>query len=84
MAPTEPAPLAETARNAAARTDARIAVAIAGPILFTPPLLALADRGTMVFGIPTLVVYIFTAWLVGIVVTALAARSGRRGRHDPR
>lgn len=59
------------------RTDARVAVALAGPILFTPPVLALFDRPASVFGVPTLITYVFLAWLAGIVITALAAR--RRG-----
>lgn len=71
--PPEPAPPAGTER-----TDVRVVVALAGPILFTPPMLALADRDGTVLGIPPLLVYVFTSWLVGIVLTALAAR--RAGR----
>lgn len=59
------------------RADGRIAVALLGPVLFAPPVLALFAREARLFGVPSLVVYVFAAWLLGILLTALAAR--RRG-----
>lgn len=59
-----------------ARADFRVAVAVAGPVLFTPPVLALANREGAIFGIPPLLIFVFLAWLAGIVLTAFAARDG--------
>ncbi|WP_108663257.1 hypothetical protein [Acuticoccus kandeliae] len=67
-APPEPSP---------ERSDARAIVALAGPLLFTPPALALAQRDWSFFGIPTLVVYVFAAWLLGIVLTRAVNRRMR-------
>jgi hypothetical protein len=52
----------------------RAALALGGPVLFTPPVLALADRDAAVLGIPTVVLYVLGAWLAGIVLTFLASR----------
>lgn len=59
------------------RSDARAALSAAAPILFLPPALSLADREWTLFGVPSLVVYIFAVWLCGIV---LIARTNRRRR----
>ncbi len=59
------------------RTDERTVLAFTGPLLFTPPALALADREVAVFGVPSLVVYVFAAWLVGILLTAVVSRPRR-------
>lgn len=72
--PPDPAP-----RRSSGRTDRRTVLAIGGPILFTPPALALATREVTLWGVPSLVVYVFSAWLLGIVLTALTARP----RHGP-
>jgi len=65
-------------RRQAQRSDARAVLALGGPILFTPPALALADREAAILGVPSLALYVFIAWLAGIVLTFLAARL-RRG-----
>ena len=62
--------------RAAGLGDVRGALAIGGAALFTPPVLFLADRESTVLGVPILVVYVFGAWLTGIVFTFLSARSG--------
>lgn len=66
--------------RAATRRDVRAALALAGPVLFTPPALALADRDATVLGVPSLVVYVLGAWLLGIVLTFLTAREPGGGR----
>ena len=62
------------------RTDARAALSAAGPLFFLPPALALADREWTLFGVPSLVIYIFAVWSVGIVLIAITTRRGRRAR----
>ncbi|MBJ3774099.1 hypothetical protein [Acuticoccus mangrovi] len=73
--PGEPTPPASRARS-----DGRTLLAIAGPVLFTPPAMALADRDFSVSGVPAVVVYVFLAWFVGILLTRWLARSRREGR----
>lgn len=58
------------------RTDMRVVLSIGGLVLFTPPLLSLMDRETTLFGVPLLLVYVFTAWIAGIGLTAWAAHRG--------
>jgi len=60
--------------RAASLRDVRTALAIGGAALFTPPILFLADRDITILGVPFLVVYVFGAWLAGIVITFVAAR----------
>lgn len=43
-------------------------------LLIMPPYIAIFDQPVFVFGIPLLLVFIFTVWIVGIVVTGLIAR----------
>ncbi|MEM0906542.1 MAG: hypothetical protein AAGJ94_04205 [Pseudomonadota bacterium] len=52
----------------------RAVLSTAGPIVFLPPTLAVADRDVTLFGIPALAVYIFSAWLIGIILIAFASR----------
>lgn len=59
------------------RTDLRTVVAVVSPLLFSPAFLALADRPWRVADVPALVVYVFAAWLVGIVLTYLLAGRAR-------
>lgn len=70
--PTSPAPA--SAPVPARKTASRAALAVAGAILFTPLALTLADRPVAPFGIPSVVLYVFGAWLAGIVLTARVAR----------
>ena len=59
---------------ARSRSDARTALALAGPVLFTPAALALATREWTFLGVPSVAAYVFATWLVGIVLTRLLAR----------
>lgn len=83
-APTPPpAPPAQPAQPPSprrqARAGARAALSAAGPLFFLPPALAVADRDWSLFGVPALVIYVFSVWLVGIILIALTA-----GRQDRR
>ncbi|WMS41217.1 hypothetical protein RDV64_14135 [Acuticoccus sp. MNP-M23] len=60
------------------RPGARAALSAAGPLFFLPPVLAVADRDWSLFGIPALVIYVFSVWLVGIVLIALTAHGRAR------
>ena len=54
-----------------------IALFLLGGVLFTPPFLGIFNVATTTAGIPTLYLYLFSAWLALIVLVALAAeRSG--------
>lgn len=75
--PRDPPPDKPSPRRDDERTDERTVLAIAGPLLFTPPALALADRDVTILGVPSLVVYVFAAWLVGILLTAVVSRPRR-------
>ncbi|MEM7694301.1 MAG: hypothetical protein AAF318_07605 [Pseudomonadota bacterium] len=57
------------------RREWRAALTAGAPIVFLPAVLSLADRGT-ILGVPSLVVFVFAAWLAGIVLMALVARPG--------
>jgi hypothetical protein len=54
--------------------DAAILLPLGGLLLFLPPYVRLFDQPGDVFGVPLLHVYIFSLWLIGIVLTALLAR----------
>ncbi|WPZ32576.1 hypothetical protein T8K17_15135 [Thalassobaculum sp. OXR-137] len=63
------------------RTKVRDAVALMvllGTWLVMPPMLSVVNQPTSVFGIPTIVVYVFAVWAGLIVVTRIVAR--RAGR----
>ena len=47
---------------------------LGGVILFMPPYLQVFSRPDFLFGIPVLHLYIFGAWFLGILLTALLAR----------
>ncbi len=51
-----------------------------GLLLFMPPILDFFDVGRYLFGLPLLLVYLFAIWLVGILLTGLAARRLQRAR----
>ncbi len=53
---------------------------LVGLLLFMPPLLSLFDGGHFLFGMPLLLIYIFAIWLVGILLTAVAARHLQQAR----
>jgi hypothetical protein len=60
---------------------------LGGTILFMPPYLRILSRHEFLFGVPLMHLYIFGAWLLGILLTALLARRlspGATGdRSDP-
>ncbi len=51
---------------------------LVGLFLLMPPLLGLFGERRFLFGIPLLLAYLFAVWLIGIVLTALAARRLQR------
>lgn len=51
---------------------------LVGLFLLMPPLLGLFNESRYLFGIPLLLVYLFAVWLIGILLTALAARRLQR------
>jgi len=73
---TEPPPPPPARR--APRRDARAALSAAGPLFFLPTTLAVADRDWSLFGVPALVVYVFSVWLIGIVLIAITAHGRAR------
>ena len=60
------------------RRSLRAVVALAAPVLFTPPVLAIADREATLLGVPLHVAYVFLAWFVGIAIIAVLAHRSRR------
>lgn len=52
-----------------------IAITIFLTCLFNFPILSLFNKANFVFGIPIIYVYVFTVWLVGIIVVAVIAES---------
>lgn len=51
-----------------------IGIFLFGCLLFTFPILSLFDSNRMVLGIPLLYVFLFTAWLILIVLMAIAVK----------
>jgi hypothetical protein len=47
---------------------------VAGLILFMPPYLRIPSRAEHLFGMPVLHVYIFSIWLIAVVLTAIVSR----------
>lgn len=47
---------------------------VAGLVLFMPPYLLIPSRTEHLFGMPVLHVYIFSIWLVAVVLTAVVSR----------
>ncbi len=54
-----------------------IALFLLGCLLFNYPLLAVFSRHTIIFGIPLLYVYLFSAWLGLIVLIVLIMEKPR-------
>jgi len=54
-----------------------VALAALAVLLFNYPLSALFDGSTCVLGVPLLLAYLFTAWVVVIAVLAWAARDAK-------
>lgn len=55
-------------------TGLTVLAAATGFVLFLPPLLTAANNGGAIAGIPTVVAYLFGAWLVVIALVALIVR----------
>jgi len=47
------------------------------------PLLAIANRPALVFGVPSLVLYLFGLWAAIVLVSALLARRTRPPEDEP-
>ena len=58
--------------------DIAVLLPVGAVVLFIPPYIRLFDQPMTVLGIPLLPLALFSLWLVGIVLTGLAARSLRR------
>lgn len=65
-------------RPAPGRSQRLAALFLLAALLFNYPLLWLSSTDGMLFGVPTLYVYLFSAWAV--VIAALAATIERAGR----
>ncbi|WP_435355663.1 hypothetical protein [Emticicia sp. SJ17W-69] len=52
-----------------------IAITIFLTCLFNFPILSLFNKANFILGIPIIYVYVFTVWLVGIIVVAVIAES---------
>lgn len=75
------------------RPERSLAVAVLAVVLFLKPFLSIFDKGarTMVWGVPLLYAYLFAAWALIVVLTAIvmenrAERAARRSdvhRPDP-
>jgi len=58
-------------KSSAHTTERLIALALAGMLAFNYPLLFLFGGSALVFGIPVLYLYLFTAWGLFILLAAL-------------
>lgn len=54
--------------------SAMLALTVASSALFFPPLVYVFDRPVNRFGVPQIILYLFGAWLLMIVLTALLTR----------
>ncbi|MBW2434539.1 MAG: hypothetical protein JRF36_13095 [Deltaproteobacteria bacterium] len=51
-----------------------------GSVVFNYPLLSLFNLKTSIFGVPLLILYIFSAWVILILLAAMATRTGGKPR----
>lgn len=63
--------------------DTIMALALIGTWLMMPPMLEVFQGPSAIFGMPTIVVYLFGVWLALIVTTALVARHVARSEGQP-
>ena len=56
-----------------------VALFLLGLVLFTPPFLGIFNTANRILGVPTLYLYLFTAWTVLIVLVTFVIESSRRG-----
>ncbi|NBB82436.1 MAG: hypothetical protein GVY28_03440, partial [Alphaproteobacteria bacterium] len=61
-------------RNPRRLADLAVLLPLGAVLVFTPPYVGLFDGGGTLLGLPVQHVYIFGAWGVGILLTALVAR----------
>jgi hypothetical protein len=52
-----------------------IAVFLFGVLLFTPPFIGIFNNPQLIFGIPNLYLYLFTAWMLLILLMAVVIES---------
>lgn len=55
-----------------------LAVFVLGWLLFNQPFLGLFSQAELIFGIPALYVYLFAAWAVVVLLSALTVRREER------
>ncbi|MEI6987661.1 MAG: hypothetical protein WCK65_16220 [Rhodospirillaceae bacterium] len=69
---------------ARSRNDRLIALFLLGGVFFSPLLLRVFGNATTVFGCPVLFVYVFAAWAVLVLLTALALerRTDEKNQQD--
>jgi len=66
------------------RTERIVALALLAALLFNYPLLSLFARDGWVFGLPVLYVYLFSCWLLVLLLTGLVLRRRRHAGVPPR
>lgn len=74
---TELDPLAESARQRR-RIEYAAFLPVLGAFLLLPPILALFSGSQTLYGVPVIVIYIFSAWAMLIVCAARLSRLLRR------
>jgi hypothetical protein len=52
-----------------------VAVFLLGVLLFTPPFIGIFNNPQLIFGIPNLYLYLFTAWMLLILLMAVVIES---------
>ena len=63
------------------KTQSFVLLSLALFLLFSYPLISIANKPTFLLGIPLLYVYVFTAWVSAIILLYLVAEStGRKNR----
>lgn len=61
-----------------AKTSERsISLLLLGLLAFSPPMLLIFGGGETLFGIPSLIAYLFSAWIVLIVLARIVAERAR-------
>jgi membrane protein implicated in regulation of membrane protease activity len=55
---------------------------LGGLALLLPPYLSIFDRPVFIAGVPLLPAYIFTAWMIGIVLAAIVSRRFLQSQGD--
>jgi hypothetical protein len=58
--------------------DRLIALFLLGVLLLTPPTMAIFNVDRLILGIPLLFLYLFGAWILIVLLTAIVLRAARR------